>query len=158
MAVILELTYGKKLGLPMYSSHNFSVSLKSEVASLDDIPGEVARVYDILQKSVDGQIVHPGFVPGENEPTGKVVRMPAQQQKPGEGDWACSPKQKELILKLVDENHMDRRKVDQLAQERFGHGVTQLNKLEASGFIDELMKQAGREPTRKRGGPQRRAA
>ena len=49
MAVILELTYGKKLGLPMYSSHNFSVSLKSEVASLNDIPREVERVYSILQ-------------------------------------------------------------------------------------------------------------
>ena len=62
MAVLLELTYGKKLGLPQYSSHNFSVSLKSEVASLDDIPGEVRRVYDILQQSVDEQIVYPGSI------------------------------------------------------------------------------------------------
>jgi hypothetical protein len=45
MAIHLELVYGKKLGLPMYSSHNFSVSLKSEVASLADIPREVERVY-----------------------------------------------------------------------------------------------------------------
>ncbi len=49
MAIILELVYGKKLGLPEYSSHNFSVSLKSDVASLTDIPAEVERVYGILQ-------------------------------------------------------------------------------------------------------------
>ena len=159
MAIILELTYGKKLGLPQYSSHNFSVSLKSEVASLDDIPSEVERVYGILQKSVDEQIVHPGFIPGmEEAPPNNVVRMPTQAHKPANGDWTCSPKQKDLILKLVDENQMDRRKVDDLAQKRFGHGVTRLNKLEASGLIDELMKLSGREPTRKRGAPQRRAA
>ena len=159
MAVLLELTYGKKLGLPQYSSHNFSVSLKSEVVSLDDIPTEVRRVYDILQQSVDEQIVHPGFIPGmEETPPSNVVQMPAQAHKPANGEWTCSPKQKELILKLVDENQMDRRKVDDLAQKRFGHGVTRLNKLEASGLIDELMKLSGREPTRKRGAPQRRAA
>lgn len=159
MAVILELTYGKKLGLPQFSSHNFSVSLKAEVASLDQIHDEVERAYHILQQSVDEQIVHPGFIPGmEEAPPSNVVQMPTQPNKPANGDWTCSPKQKDLILKLVDENQMDRHKVDQLAQERFGRGVTLLNKLEASGLIDELMKQSGREPTRKRGAPQRRAA
>ena len=64
MAVNIELTYGKKLGLPEYSSHNFSVSLKAEVARLEDVPGEVERVYQILQASVYGQIVNAGFVPG----------------------------------------------------------------------------------------------
>ncbi len=33
--------------------------------------------------------------------------------------------------------------VDDLAQERFGHGVRQLNKLEASGLIDELLERYG---------------
>jgi hypothetical protein len=158
MAIHLELIYGKKLGLPQYSSHNFSVSLKSEVPSHEDIPAEVERVYRILQKSVDEQIVHPGLIPGMEDTPSNVVQMPTSQQKPANGDWTCSPKQKELILKLVDENQLDRHEVDQLAQERFGHGVTQLNKLEASGLIDELMKRAGREPVRKRGAAVRRAA
>ena len=36
-----------------------------------------------------------------------------------------------------------RSKVDQLAQDRFGKGVKALNKLEASGLIDELIAQHG---------------
>tara|TARA_Y100000588_G_scaffold331046_1_gene368360 strand:+ start:334 stop:489 length:156 start_codon:yes stop_codon:yes gene_type:complete len=31
MAILLEFNYGKKLGLPGYSSHNFGVSMKAEV-------------------------------------------------------------------------------------------------------------------------------
>lgn len=149
MSIHLELVYGKKIGLPEYSSHHFSVSLKSEVASTDDIAGEVQRIYQTLQESVDQQIVHPGFVPGEEPITPMTVLPP--QEKP----WKCSPKQKELILKLVDEQDLDRNQVDQQARDRFGKGVTQLNKLEASGLIDELM---GNGSQRKSRGGQRRAA
>ena len=137
MAVIIEMAYGKKLGLPEYSSHNFNVSLKVEVASLEDIHAEVERVYRILQTSVDEQIVKAGRI---------VAEARAQQ--------------KELILKIVDENKLDRNDVDQLARDRFGRGVTQLNKLEASGLIEELFQRAGN--TRPGAGrnrpPQRRAA
>jgi hypothetical protein len=74
---------------------------------------------------------------------------------PQENDWKCSPKQQELILKLVDEQKLNRSTVYQQAHERFGKGVTQLNKLEASGLIDELMDGGGRKRTQR---PQRRAA
>jgi hypothetical protein len=43
----------------------------------------------------------------------------------------------------VDEHKLDRNDVDQLARDRFGRGVTQLNKLEASGLIEELFQRAG---------------
>jgi len=143
MAVNIELTYGKKLGLPEYSSHNFSVSLKTEVANLEDVHAEVARIYQTLQAAVDEQIVNPGFVPGDAyEPKGNN----------GNGkNWKCSDKQKELILKIVGENNLNRDAVEQLAVDRFGHGVTVLNKLEASGLIDELLAQAGRTNGRKGG-------
>ena len=158
MAVNIELTYGKKLGLPEYSSHNFSVSLKVEVARLEDMPGEVERVYQILQASVDGQIVNAGFVPGQ-EPSAPAPKNDADNDgRP----WKCSDKQKALILKIVSENKLDRAEVEQLAVTRFGHGVALLNKLEASGLIDELLGKTGREGGRKdgvvRSFPQRRAA
>jgi len=146
MSIHLELVYGKKIGLPEYSSHHFSVSLKAEVASADDIPGEVERIYQTLQDSVDRQIVQPGFVPGQEEP------VPVRVLPPSEKAWKCSPKQRDLILKLVDEQGLDRTQVDQQARERFGKGVVELNKLEASGLIDSLM------PGQNRGRKPRRAA
>jgi len=144
MAIILELQYGKKLGLPEYSSHNFSVSLKTEAASLDQIPQEVERAYHILQQAVDSQIVNPGFVPGmETDPApSNIVHMPSpgpSPTSPPSSNWRCSPKQKELILKLVSERGLDRNAVDEQSRQRFNKGVVELNKLEASGLIDELM-------------------
>ena len=53
--------------------------------------------------------------------------------------WKCSDKQKDLILKLVEEHHLDKAAVEALAVERFGKGVRILNKVEASGLIDELL-------------------
>ena len=158
MAVNIELTYGKKLGLPEYSSHNFSVSLKAEVAHLEDVPGEVERVYQILQASVDGQIINAGFVPGR-EPS---VPAPKNDANAGSKPWRCSDKQRALIVKIVEEGKLDRVEVEQLAVTRFGHGVALLNKLEASGLIDELLVKTGRPPGRQTGTvrsfPQRRAA
>ena len=155
MAVNIELTYGKKLGLPEYSSHNFSVSLKAEVARLEDVPGEVERVYQILQASVDGQIVNAGFVPGA------AAKSSVSASNGGDTKtWRCSDKQRDLVLKIIRENGIDRAEVEQLAVSRFGHGAAQLNKLEASGLIDELLGKTGRSG-RKEGSvrfPQRRAA
>ena len=158
MAVNIELTYGKKLGLPEYSSHNFSVSLKAEVARLEDVPGEVERVYQILQASVDGQIVNAGFVPGQEQPAPAPKNDAGNDSRP----WKCSDKQKALIVKIVAENKLDRVEVEQLAVSRFGHGVALLNKLEASGLIDELLGKTGRSSAKKTGAfrpfEQRRAA
>ena len=157
MAVNIELTYGKKLGLPEYSSHQFAVSIRAEVARLEDVPGEVERVYQILQTAVDAQIVNPGFVPGK-EPAAPAHNNGNGNSKP----WKCSDKQRALITKIVDENKLDRVEVEQLAVSRFGHGVALLNKLEASGLIDELLGKTGRDGGKKdgvvRSFPQRRAA
>lgn len=40
LAVILQMTYCKKLGLPNYSSHQCSVTVQSEIADLTQITGE----------------------------------------------------------------------------------------------------------------------
>ena len=158
MAVNIELTYGKKLGLPEFSSHQFAVSIRAEVARLEDVPGEVERVYQILQASVDGQIVNAGFVPGQEQPAPAPKNDASNDSRPRK----CSDKQKALILKIVGENKLDRVEVEQLAVSRFGHGVALLNKLEASGLIDELLGKVGRSSAKKTGTfrpfEQRRAA
>jgi hypothetical protein len=97
---------------------------------------------------VDEQILHTGFVPGSDygmDPPAAVQangdQAPAAnganwQRGPA---WKCSDKQKDLILKLVEEHQLDKAAIEALAVERFGKGVRVLNKIEASGLIDELI-------------------
>jgi hypothetical protein len=63
MAIKLITNYCKRLGLPGYSSHQFSVSVETELTTTDDIPAESARLYQLLQGNVDQQMQTTGFVP-----------------------------------------------------------------------------------------------
>ena len=65
MALIVTTDYSKKLGLPGFSSHQFSVSIQTELTDLDRVPGEVARLYQLLQQAVDREIQQTGFVPAD---------------------------------------------------------------------------------------------
>ena len=148
MAVKLIANYSKRLGLPGYSSHQFSVSVETELNTTDDIALEAGRLYDNLQSNVDEQIRQTGFVPPHDygmEPThngapapGKVLPIARHS------DWQCSPKQQELILKLVDEHGLEKDRIDELAIERFGRNVKSLDKLQASGLIEELFEMTGK--------------
>lgn len=63
MALKLIANYSKRLGLPGYSSHQFSVCVETEITSIDDVAGESSRLYQTLQQSVDEEIQRTGFVP-----------------------------------------------------------------------------------------------
>ena len=45
MAIVIEANYSKKLGLPAYSSHSYSVTIRSEVADLGQVERESAKLY-----------------------------------------------------------------------------------------------------------------
>ena len=175
MAITLSATYQKRLGLPAYSSHSFQVSVETEITDLENVQDEVARLYRLLQDSVDGEIRQVGFVPDENY--GNLDNRNAQRSSNGNGHganrlpgengsngngrngrsghsdrWSCSDKQKELILKLVGENGLDRDTVEQIALDRFGVGVRMLNKLQASGLITELLESCGKNVKSRNGG------
>ena len=156
MAIKLIANYSKRLGLPGYSSHQFSVSVETELVTTDDVAAESARIYHLLQSNVDEQIQTTGFVPPTDygmEPAPANGSHPANGHSPnGERErWQCSDKQKELILKLVDEHSLDKNEVDHLAHQRFGKGVRQLDKMEASGLIDELLDTHGNGSAPRRG-------
>lgn len=146
MAIKLIANYSKRLGLPGYSSHQFSVSVEAELVTTDNIALEAERLYERLQSTVDQQMLNTGFVPpadyGMDPPTEKRstpnnITNVAQWQR--DSAWKCSDKQKDLILKLVDEHNLAKVDIEALAVERFGKGVRLLNKVEASGMIDELL-------------------
>jgi hypothetical protein len=140
MAVILEAAYSKKLGLPNYSSHSFVVSIRTELSDLSQVEEEGARLYALLQRSVDKEIQQTGFVPPEGYGLNGSKPEPNGHDENG---WQCSDKQRELIERIVRENCLDKAEVEQLAVERFGHGVKALNRLAASGLIDELLERHG---------------
>jgi len=144
MAVKLIANYAKRLGLPGYSSHQFSVSVETELHDVTDIAGESARLYETLQKSVDQQVRQTGFVP----PDGYGMNGRAEEAN-GTDDWQCSNKQREFIERIVAENGLDKAQVEQLSVDLYGCGVKSLNRLGASGFIDELLERYG---NRKRNG------
>ncbi|MEO5915801.1 MAG: hypothetical protein ABIS50_16315 [Luteolibacter sp.] len=141
--------YSKRLGLPGFSSHQFSVSIETELVTTDDIPGETARIYQLLQSNVDQQILSTGFVPPKDygfEPSdSNSPANPPQADVQREPAWRCTQKQRDLILKIVEEHQLDKDKIEALAIERFGKGVRHLNKVEASGLIDELLDTHGGE-------------
>jgi hypothetical protein len=148
MAIKLIANYSKRLGLPGYSSHQFSVSVETELVTTDDVAAESERLYQRLQTTVDEQMLHTGFVPpstygmdppAESNPHAQpanVTQVANWQRGPA---WKCSDKQKDLILKLVEEHQLDKADIEALANERFGKGVRMLNKVEASGLIDEML-------------------
>ena len=144
MAIKLIANYSKRLGLPGYSSHQFSIEIETELVTTDDVVAESARIYELLQTNVDEQIQRTGFVPpgdyGMEDATPTTNGSPnGASHLPAKTSWKCTQKQRELIENLVAEHQLDKNEVDHLARQRFGKGVRDLNKVEASGLIDELI-------------------
>jgi len=161
MALVIEANYSKKVGLPGYSSHQFSLTLKAEITDINQVPAESARLYRLLQDGVDTSIQQVGWLPepkptngngnGNGHTNGNTPSHPRNGNgngQPTNGNheqWNCTPKQQDLIIKIVDDNRLDKAEVEKLAMDRFGKGVRQLNKLEASGFIEELFERNPRQ-------------
>ena len=139
MPVIIEANYAKKVGLPAYSSHQFAVTLRTELTDLSQLEKTAADLYGRLQAAVDAQIINPGHVPVETGPT-----RHSPTGNGAEAPWRCSDKQRDLILKLVTDHDLDKAEVEALAQQRFGAGVRELNKLQASALIDEILETHGK--------------
>ena len=168
MAIILEAAYSKKLGLPNFSSHSYVVSIRTELSDLTQVAEESARLYTLLQQSVDSEIQEVGFLPDANtygmdghqanahrngddttHPNGNSEGQDRRRDRPLDSDrpvdvWVCSDKQKELILKLVEQHKLDKQEVEALAKEMFGLPVKTLNRLQASGLIEELLERHGK--------------
>lgn len=160
MAIKLIANYSKRLGLPGYSSHQFEVSIETEISNTAELPLETERLYASLQAAVDAQIQQVGFVPDASYGSGSVsgTPLPAMRQIPrlpvqpssnprtshsGEPAWSCSEKQRQVILSLARKNGINDSALHDLAVLCFGKGVSQLNKLEASSLINELIEKSG---------------
>ncbi len=157
MAIKLSANYSKKLGLPQYSSHSFAASVEIELSDISQVEGEVQKLYQLLQNSVDQEIQHPGFVPAANDrPQSNGQQRPQNngrqnsngqhpQARPVGDAWNCTDGQKGFILRIVNENPgITKQVAEDLSRQLFGIGVTQLNKMQASQLIEELLVKAGK--------------
>jgi hypothetical protein len=163
MAITFEATYAKKLGLPNYSSHQYSVTIRTELTDLSTVEEASTRLYGILQDAVDREIQHVGFIPdastyGMKNGSGQGTNSGSAHGSAVNGNghdtngeaWACTDGQKKLILQLVHDNQLDKQEIEADAQQMFGCGVKELNKLQASGLIDEILERLGKKPVQRR--------
>ena len=146
MAITIEANYQKRLGLPNYSSHAYSVTIKTEVSNLSKIEEASSHLYRQLQDAVDRDIQETGFLPGDNAPAelspfqrGGTRGSAPRQSRADRDDWNCSDKQRGLIEKMMSQHTIPFDELDGLSHERFGFGLKGLNKMQASGLIDELL-------------------
>ena len=171
MAVILQMTYMKKLGLPNYSSHSCAVSLTVEIADASVAAQESTKLYALLQTAVDGEIQQVGFMPDATTYGMNNGSRPSSNGHPSNGNgngngnghhaapapsngdrWNCTEGQKGFILRIINESSLTKQDVEDMAQQLFGAGVTSLDKMQASQLIEELLEKTGK----KNGGTQRR--
>ena len=168
MAIKLSANYSKKLGLPQFSSHSFSASIEIELSDITQAEAEIQKLYQLLQQSVDQEIQNPGYVPqanGQNtngngnghhqQQNGRTYHLNGNgrqhsngqtQQPKAVGDaWNCTDGQKGFILRIVNENgNITKQDAEDLSQQLFGIGVKQLNKMQASQLIEDLLVKAGK--------------
>ena len=141
MAILLEFKYDKRLGLLASDSHDFGVSMRTEVNNMDQIQEESERAYRLLQKSVDAQLHNPGFIASEN---GKEQRGEENQtEKTDPQQWNCTERQRGLILKIIGRN-LPESEVDRVAQEVTGRRMYELQKGQASLIVGEILDRWGK--------------
>jgi len=169
MAIVLEANYAKKLGLPNFSSHQYSVTIRTELTDLSQVETESARLYALLQDAVDREIQEVGFMPdatryGMNNCANDVATANRHVNGTGNGhppangkngshlgppqseSWKCTEGQRKLILQLVHDHRLDKNEIETMAQQMFGIGVKELNKMQASNLIDDLLEKVGKKP------------
>jgi hypothetical protein len=156
MAVKIIANYSKRLGLPGYSSHQFSVSVEAELANTDNVTSEASKLYKTLQSAVDREMQTTGFVPGEEYGTGEGSPTPQKLSHRAQVNgnshnrpWKASDKQRDLVLKLVENAGLEIEVVEAISEEMFGPGdLADLNKIQMSGLIDELLSRYGKRQKR----------
>jgi hypothetical protein len=164
MSIQIEASYSKKLGLPNFSSHAFMISVRAEVSSLRRLETESARLYRVLQSSVDAEIKEAGFLPDATKykmlVDGKAAKNGASSNghritatpSPSADSSHSSEKQETLIAKVAKEQKFTAEDLDGIAKRLFGSPLGKLDRKQTSSFISELLAIAGPPRFRKASG------
>ncbi len=172
MAIVLEANYAKKLGLPNYSSHQYCVSIRTELTDLSQVEAESAKLYALLQDAVDREIQEVGFMADasrygmNNGPTNGSNDQPSngnghagngsnghQTRRtaiPASDGWNCTEGQRGFLLRIINVSKLEKTEVEAMAQQIFGVVVKELDKLQASQLIEELLEKTGKKTNGRR--------
>ena len=161
MAITLEVNYAKKLGLPGYSSHQYSITVRTELTDLSQVQTESSRLYQLLQEAVDKDIQEVGFIPPDNygnngiqgprnghpQQNGRTYQVNGNHVHPqpqaNGARWNCTEGQRSFILRIIEEHKMNKQDVEDLSRQLFGIGVLEINRMQASQLIEDLLVKAG---------------
>ena len=125
---------------------------------------KAGELYQLLQTAVDGEIQHVGWMP--NSETYGMNNRPSSNGHPSNGSngngngnhraaasapnngdrWNMTDGQRGLVLRVINENNLDKNEVEGMAQQLFGVGVKELDKMQASQLIEELLEKVGKKP------------
>src|SRR5882672_6419818 len=119
------------------SNHQFSLSVRTEVADLTRVKTESARLYALLQSSVDNAIQNNG---SGSQNRNIDVEWHHSRIRPNQSDqnhqtWACGRKQKKPLLRFIADYNLDWSAIERLAQQRFSRPVRALNQPQARELI-----------------------
>jgi len=139
MATVLKATYTTGLTQAGLSDHRFSLSLRTKVADLTQVETECARLYAVLQASMENVLQNHGSLPlnlnGHGERRHIIRSLRGDQNR---STWACSRKQRKLLRRFIAKCHLDWSFIERAAQERFAKPVRALNQSQARELIRVL--------------------
>ena len=127
------VSYSKKIPVPdsEYSSQGYSLSLETEIA--ENEPGKIqARLhetFDLVKATVEQELANGN---GQTKP---VAEVPAQGRQTGE---KASNKQVKYITDLAAERGISLSELNAGIQKRYGGGLYDLSKKQASEVVEEL--------------------
>ena len=139
MATVLKATYTTGLTQAGLSDHRFSLSLRTKVADLTQVETECARLYAVLQASMENVLQNHGSLPlnlnGHRERRHIIRSLRGDQNR---STWACSRKQRKLLRRFSAKCNLDWSFIERAAQERFAKPVQALNQSQARELIRVL--------------------
>ena len=139
MATVLKATYTTGLTQAGLSDHRFSLSLRTKVADLTQVQTECARLYAVLQASMENVLQNHGSLPlnlnGHRERRHMIRSLGRNQNR---STWACSRKQRKLLQRFIAKCNLDWSFIERAAQERFAKPVQALNQSQARELIRVL--------------------
>ena len=139
MATVLKATYTTGLTQAGLSDRRFSLSVRTKVADLTQVQTECARLYAVLQASMENVLQNHGSLPlnlnGHGERRHIIRSLRGDQNR---STWACSRKQRKLLRRFIAKCNLDWSFIERAAQERFAKPVQALNQSQARELIRVL--------------------